>query len=59
MSTVQFEPKVTVDFQIDWRRPSTQVPFELPMSSSIRGDPACRRACWRETLGSRISFFAQ
>jgi len=27
MSTVQFEPKVAVDFQIDWRRPSMQDPF--------------------------------
>ena len=27
MSTVQFEPKVTADFRIDWRRPSTQDPF--------------------------------
>jgi flagellar hook-length control protein FliK len=55
MSTVQFEPKVTADFQIDWRRPSTQDPFSDLLKRHFDIDQRARAPKQREEAADPVS----
>ncbi len=55
MSTVQFEPKVTADFQIDWRRPSTQDPFSDLLKRHVEIDQRARAPKKREEAADPVS----
>ena len=57
MSTVQFEPKVTADFQIDWRRPSSQGadPFADLLKRHAETDQRDRAPKKREEAADPVS----
>jgi flagellar hook-length control protein FliK len=55
MSTVHFEPKVTADFQIDWRRPSTQDPFSDLLKRHVEIDQRARAPKQREEAADPVS----
>jgi flagellar hook-length control protein FliK len=55
MSTVQFDPKVTADFQIDWRRPSTQDPFSDLLKRHFDIDQRARAPKLREEAADPVS----
>ena len=55
MSTVQFEPKVTADFQIDWRRPSTQDPFADLLKRHFEIDQRAHAPKRREEAADPVS----
>jgi flagellar hook-length control protein FliK len=55
MSTVQFEPKITADFQIDWRRPSTQDPFSDLLKRHVEIDQRARAPKQREEAADPVS----
>jgi flagellar hook-length control protein FliK len=55
MSTVQFDPKVTADFQIDWRRPSTQDPFSDLLKRHFDIDQRARAPKQREEAADPVS----
>jgi flagellar hook-length control protein FliK len=55
MSTVQFEPKVTADFQIEWRRPSTQDPFSDLLKRHFEIDQRAHAPKQREEAADPVS----
>ena len=50
MSTVQFDPKITPDFQLDWRRPSNKDadPFADLLKRHVEADQRPRAPKKRE-----------
>jgi flagellar hook-length control protein FliK len=57
MSTVQFEPKITPDFQLDWRRPSSQAadPFADLLKRHVEVDQRARAPKKREDAADPVS----
>ena len=57
MSTVQFEPKITPDFQLDWRRPSSQGadPFADLLKRHVEIDQRPRAPKKREDTADPVS----
>jgi flagellar hook-length control protein FliK len=58
MSPVQFEPKITPDFQLDWRRPSSQAaadPFADLLKRHVEVDQRARAPKKREDAGDPLS----
>ncbi len=57
MSTVQFDPKITPDFQLDWRRPSSQGtdPFSDLLKQHVDADQRPRAPKKREEPADPVS----
>ena len=57
MSTVQFDPKITPDFQLDWRRPSHKDadPFADLLKRHFDGDQRARAPKKREEAADPVS----